>query len=743
MRSYQLTFARGAVANMKRLHPRLLVLALLAMSAEVYSEIESDEAGLLEHVVVVATKNERRIRDIAAEVSVLTQKDINAVISNNMNALFRYLPGVDSGGGGSRFNNDGVSIRGIGGNRVVLELDGAPLSEHFSVGNFASSGRDFIDTGLLQQVEVLRGPASIMYGSKALGGVVAMHTLDPRQVLDGQQLGAQLGSSYQSFDRSKHANSALAWGGQKLSILLAGSRRQGEHAQPNVSGIGSEALDSAKYERNNGLVKVISSDQYDNEWSLSAMQQYSAKQSDLRTQLGTGRFRSTTELKGDDRYKMTRVVVGLIRPMDTFGVDELHLTAFHTNSTIHQSTRDLRALARQPVEILRQFEYEQTGSGAELNLHASFSTGAWDHRWSFGLEFNQQEVAELRNAKESNLIDGSVSSTVLGETFPLRDFPLSATTERGVYLAHEAEYGPLVLLGGIRYDSTELDVSADQIYLEDNPATAPVDVSEADLSPRLGIIWRLDENKDAYFQYTHGFRAPPFADANIGLDIPLFNVRAIPNADLKSEQSRSLELGFRWQSTNGSAQMGLFSSRYRDFIESKSRLGIDPISGRLLFQSINIDKARIHGFEARWNQRLWGPLQRFEVHASAYWAHGRNQSSNQALNSVGPAQAVIGLRWRSAGDKWRAQLLNTLSQSWRKRDESRGELFKPAGYGVLDLFVARQIGSALSVQMGVQNVTDKTYWQWQAVSGLAANDPLVAQLSSPGRNISFSINWSL
>lgn len=715
-----------------------VISAVLQTNAQAAS---SQQAGPLEHVVVVATKRERQIKDIAAEISVLTQKDIHAVMSNEMGALFRYLPGIDSVGGGTRFNNEGVSIRGIGGNRVVLELDGAPISEHFSIGNFASSGRDFVDTGLLQQLEVLRGPASIMYGSKALGGVVSMHTLDPRQVLAGRELGGTLGGGYQGFDDSKHLSSSLALGGQRAAVLLAGSHRQGTQADSNA--IRNHTLDSAEYERNYGLLKAVVADAYDNEWTITAMQQYSSRQSDLRAMLGTGRFRSTSELQGDDRYDMSRVVATLIRPLDALHIDEMQLTAFHTQSTVTQSTQDVRAFAARPVEIARQFDYQQTGNGVELNLHSSFSTGGWDHRWSLGLEYNRQEVDELRDAKQTSLLDGSVSNTVLGETFPLRDFPVSTTTEQGIYLAHEAEFGPLVLLSGIRYDASDLAVSVDSIYLEDNPATTPVEVSEADLSPRVGMIWRLNEKADAYLQYTHGFRAPPFADANIGLDIPLFNVRAIPNPDLKSERSRSLELGFRWLDARASAQLGLFSTQYKDFIDSKSRLGIDSLTGRLLFQSVNIDRARIHGVEARWNQHLTGALEGLEIHASAYWADGRNKATDQALNSVGPAQAVIGVRWQSPDQRWRAEILNTVTRPWRRRDESGGELFKPAGYGVLDLFIEHRLSRVLSAQVGIQNFTDKTYWQWNAVSGLSADDPLIPQLSSPGRNISLSFEWSL
>jgi hemoglobin/transferrin/lactoferrin receptor protein len=54
------------------------------------------------------------------------------------------------------------------------------------------------------------------------------------------------------------------------------------------------------------------------------------------------------------------------------------------------------------------------------------------------------------------------------------------------------------------------------------------------------LLLRASELWSVYGQYAEGFRAPPFEDANIGFDIPLFGFRAIPNPDLRSETSQGL-----------------------------------------------------------------------------------------------------------------------------------------------------------------------------------------------------------
>jgi hemoglobin/transferrin/lactoferrin receptor protein len=274
------------------------------------------------------------------------------------------------------------------------------------------------------------------------------------------------------------------------------------------------------------------------------------------------------------------------------------------------------------------------------------------------------------------------------------------------------------------------------MYREDYPFAELVSLVESDLSPKLGVIYKLTPGTDIYLQYSHGFRAPPYADANIGLDLPLFNVRAIPNPDLKSESSDGFDLGLRWQGVNSSLRLSVFHTRYEDFIESKVRLGTDPESGRVLFQSQNLDETRIEGVEAGWSVR-WGV---FGFDGSAYYARGVNSGTDEALNSVGPSQMVLGFSWASQSDRSELRLKSTLTDSWSDRDETSGDLFKPSGHAVFDLFVTQKLGPRTILRAGLHNLTDRTYWNWSDVRGLSPDDPIIPYLAQAGRSASLSLN---
>src|SRR5512139_3908408 len=124
------------------------------------------------------------VAQVAAMVSVIPQETIERTLVTDVKQLVRYEPGLSVRSDPFRFGTDTISVRGIGGNRVAVEVDGVPAAGGFAVGNFADSGRSFVDPAFLQRVEVLRGPASALYGSDAIGGVVAMTTVSPGSVLD-------------------------------------------------------------------------------------------------------------------------------------------------------------------------------------------------------------------------------------------------------------------------------------------------------------------------------------------------------------------------------------------------------------------------------------------------------------------------------------------------------------------------------------------------------------------------------
>ena len=142
----------------------------------------SDPVPELEMVTVVG-KIAQPLPEVAAMVSIITAEDLQLRLAFDPGDVFRNQPGVSVRRDPNRFGYTAITVRGLSGNRVLLETDGVHAPNTFSIGNFSDAGRQFADPELIRRIEILKGPASTLYGSDAIGGVVATTTVDPADLL--------------------------------------------------------------------------------------------------------------------------------------------------------------------------------------------------------------------------------------------------------------------------------------------------------------------------------------------------------------------------------------------------------------------------------------------------------------------------------------------------------------------------------------------------------------------------------
>ena len=294
--------------------------------------------------------------------------------------------------------------------------------------------------------------------------------------------------------------------------------------------------------------------------------------------------------------------------------DSADWSAYWQGTETEQDTYEVRRAVpprMPPVQLDRKFNFDESTFGVEFTAVKSLGSGSIVHDVVYGFEATRSELDELRDGLQTNLTTGATTPTILGETFPLRDLPLSTVVEVGAFVQDEVQFDDArwMLVPALRVDYYELTPATDRIYREDNPATEPAGVYEVSFAPKLGATYRINDRLGVFFQYAHGFRSPPPEDVNIGLEVPLFNIRAIPNPDLRPETSDGFETGLRLTGSPVALTASVFLTEYGDFIESKVNLGVDPATGVTLFQSQNVAEARIYGaeFDARVEGSTWSP----------------------------------------------------------------------------------------------------------------------------------------
>lgn len=694
--------------------------------------------------VTVVGKIEQPLAKVAATVSVISAADIERSLSSDLRDLVRLEPGLSVGTDPSRFGSGALAIRGLGGNRVLLETDGVPAASGFAVGSYSNAGRHFAELELVRRVEILRGPASSLYGSDAIAGVVTTTTIDPADLLRGaERTAVRVRAGYSSDDDSWFSSLAGAARTGATDWLLAWGQRRG-HAQD----IASATVDPNPRESSSDAVLLRAVHQVlGRPLRVTAGWERGTHLTQVDSlELSPGRFANTLVMAGNDRAESVR----LLLDQDLPGVrafERLQWRLYWQQSESLQLTGEERRAVppRTPrLAIEREFRFRERVGGGELTLLRPLSTAAGPHRLTAGAEFSVSRIDELRDGLQTNLETGGVTQVLLGESMPVRDFPGSEIVEAGLYAQDEFRPGDgrLSIIPALRLDWYRLIPHPDAIYQDDNARQVAVSVDQLSLSPKLGVSFDIRDDAVVFLQYAHGFRAQPFEDVNIGLDLPAFNVRAIPNPGLQPERSHSLEAGVRLSGAAVSGTVSLYYSRYRDFIESKVNLGPDPVTGTTLFQSRNVSRAEIRGAEATLTAQLSSlnpVLDGWSAWFAAGYARGDDTVRDVPINSVGPLHGSAGLRYEDAAGRLGLELSARGASSKGRVDDPRAVLFKPGGFFSVDLTARWTVAKSWRINAGIFNLADSSHFEWADVYGRETSDPLLEYYRRPGRHWSVSL----
>jgi hemoglobin/transferrin/lactoferrin receptor protein len=734
--------------------PGLSVSIFLGLLAPVLAGAQpatDPEAVVLDPVVVVGSRAAEPLQQVVGSVSVVERDQFGRNGVLDIADLAALVPGLSVPVDAVRFGRQGFNIRGLEGNRVSIEIDGVPLPDGFGVGQFALAGRDLVALDAVQRVEVLRGPASTLYGSKALAGVVALTTRSPEDFLWRGNSWATSGSvGVSSRDDSRFGAASLAATNDRWSGLVLLSRHLG-HETENLPRSGGMQANPADVDRDAALAKVVYDGAGAGRWTLTADHGRGSQQTDVQSLVfGPGRYSTTYALEGDDDWQRNRLSLAGSWAQPWSAIDALDLLVYRQESDTTQRTDQYRLADTQtpyPTLRARRFDLEQVSRGVELVAQSRSQWAGASHWQVFGVDLAWHDYKGLRDGVQVNLDSGASSNVVLGEVFPVRDFPTSQVREFGVFWQDEIGFAPRwSLVPGLRGERYMLDARPDAIWLADNPQTPPADLGSTQWMPKLGLRFSASPHASLYLQAVQGYRAPPFSDVNVGLYLPTFNYLVKPNPDLKAERSLGFEAGLRWSDPALKASLALYDNRFRDLIESRANLGIDPATGALVFQSVNRDRARIYGIEAdaRWTLGAWREaLRGAYVETRANWLRGTDTQRDQPLNSVAPGRASVIGGWQAADERWGMQLSLTGVQRVSRVDASAGALYQPAGYARWDANAWLHLGEHVRLDLALGNLGNRRYWDWAGLRGIKPDAPDLDLYTQPGRNamLRLSADW--
>ncbi|MGX1589360.1 TonB-dependent hemoglobin/transferrin/lactoferrin family receptor [Brevundimonas diminuta] len=709
--------------------------------------IDLNEPVRVAPVTVVGTRTERRVDEVPASVSVITAEAIETNLATDIKDLIRFEPGVSIPTSPTRFSaalsgagrdgNSSFTIRGMGGNRVLIVQDGVRVPDGFAFGAQSVGRGGYNDLNLVKSVEILRGPASALYGSDGIAGAVSFTSKDPSDFIEaGRNFGARARVGYNSADEGWTEGLALAGRSGAFSGLLAYTRRDAQETknmaetggvgaartQPNPQDFASNAvLAKLVWDVNDHHTLRLTYDHFDQEMNGEALSSYSATVVGLTAHDETQRDRVSLDWRFDD----------------VLGLDSGSVAAFWQDSTTRQFTYEDRTPA---VDRTRDVTFDNAVWGLAAQGSRSFGGENIRHRITFGADWSRTTQEGVR--------DGTVPP--MGEPFPARPFPKTEFDLAGLFIQDEIDLlgGRLSIIPALRYDWYELTPKKDALF----PAAAEKQ-SDSRLSPKIGAIYWADDHFGVFANYAQGFKAPSPMQVNNFFANPVFGYESIPNPDLKPETSESIEGGFRFRNLSLfggslSLQTTAFRTEYDDFINQvvvrgTGRPGVDP----LIYQYVNLTTVKIWGLEARgdihWDNG-------FSTIVAASFADGEQETEGErgALTSVDPIKLVGGLNYAAPSGVWGGSATVTWSDKKSNHECGGGLCWPGERFTLLDVTAYWNVAERATLRAGVFNVFDEKYAWWSDVRGLnrpavGASPGTLDAFTQPGRNVGVSLSVRL
>lgn len=580
-------------------------------------------ASFFATTTVTATGREADAFEVATPVTVLGAESIDRLDPDNPAQLLREQPGVDLQGVGP--NQARPVIRGQRGLRVLFLEDGLRLNNARRQTDFGEvSG--LVDLDGIAAVEIVRGPASVLYGSDAIGGVLNLIPKRP-SLGDGSRLDGFADLRWGSAAESTRGAASFSARLGRIDVQLGGSARSTDDYEAPAGRFGdlrladdTAVLDTALDDRSlwGGLVLGVS----DGHWLRLRAERYRAEQA------GFGLVPAAA-------YGVEEAaVIRILYPYQDFDRLTLGYEGSALGLAVADSVDAKLYWQRNERALVNDIEIDIGPLGPGFPN----STVEADTLNSTDLETLGLRLESVKALGESHLLtwgaelfrddsfnsDFSTTTTTLRFPFPPFEFvdvstdgvanaPNAENASVGLFLQDEVTVGErLRLSGGLRWQQVETRAEATPGW-----DTSGLDFEDDQLVGALTGAYGLSDSLHLVASVGTAFRAPSIVERLFNGITPEGAGYQLLNAELSSETSENIDLGLKFRNRETYAELTLFRTEIEDgivqyFLSDAEIAALPPElqdeieTARVDFvvQQRNADRLRYEGVELAFGHRF-------------------------------------------------------------------------------------------------------------------------------------------
>ncbi|WP_342123409.1 heme/hemopexin-binding protein HxuC [Haemophilus influenzae] len=610
----------------------------------------------LDSINVIATRDPSRFAYTPEKQS---KDSLLSKQATSVAAALEDIPNVDIRGG-SRSIAQKPNIRGLSDNRVVQVIDG--VRQNFDL---AHRGSYFLPMSLIQEIEVIKGPSSSLWGSGALGGVVAMRTPNALDLLkNNDKFGVKIRQGYQTANNLSEKDASVFAANDKFDVLISAFYNNADNLR---IGKGNK-LNNTAYKQFGGLSKIGWQINDANRVELShretRFKQTAPSNNEVENELTNEQITDQIrEFHGSNKsfapkaqpspsetskfYSGVKTRLGSVSYLtdqqipDQSTVFNYYLTpdnpylnthiALYNNKTIEKEQRKVSGVKDQTKLTTRGINLRNS---SELS-HISFV---------YGVDYMRDKIRTERGTNSSDA--------------QFRADPYNANSNTtGVYLiAHIPLFGEKLLLSpSVRYD--HYDTSSKTVKYKDNH-----------LSPATKLTWIVTNWLDFTAKYNEAFRAPSMQErfvsgSHFGANIAgKYNInKFVANPNLRPETAKNKEITANLhfdslfkQGDKFKIEATYFRNDVKDFINLKifNDAKANPnTNGAFLptnSQYQNITNARLSGIELQAQYQT----ERLTLFTNYGSTKGKDKDSGEALSNIAASKIGVGVNYALVKDKF-------------------------------------------------------------------------------------------
>lgn len=494
----------------------------------------------LSEVIIRGTHIPGELRRIPAAVSVLTQGDLERIDVTNLAQAFNNVPGVYVNQGA--LNTTKINIRGIGArsqystNRIQAYFNGFPLTT--AEGELTL---DDIDPEAISRVEVIKGPASSLYGA-GLGGVINLFAEEA-----GRGTTTSVNTMFGSYNMTKKSVSA-SHGSENTNVFI------------NYNDLHTDGFrDNGEYERKSFLANVKLHTADGN--SLNFLTNFTRLKAFIPSSITEEALINSPESAASN-WAAAKGFESYDRGMLGVSYEHSFSPTLSNTTTVYLNFRD--AYEPRPFDILKE---ERISAGARSRFNLETFVLKKLTRISFGAEYYREwyESGTFENLYREFENVGSVLGSRLSNNEQDRIYS-------NIFAQLEMELSSkLKIETGLNINSTQYKLT--DLFIEDVVDQSGDYRFKTILSPRIGTIYEIQRGKNLYASVSHGFSTPTAAET--------LTPEGQINTDLLPETGINYEAGFKgnWLGNNLYTEMAVYSVIIADLLVAQ-RVAEDRYIGR-------------------------------------------------------------------------------------------------------------------------------------------------------------------